>query len=354
MRKWIGSIFIVLVIIACLPAVFGLIAKHSLNRLIENLVLPPGFTISLQQYTFGWLSSYAALRIHIDEVTPRYTAHESLDIKVHGHMTHGPLFAGNDGILLGIARLDLHADLEDFTGLAPGVKQELQQLFKGEHLLYAHGIFYFNQSMAINLKSSPMNASALGDSIQWGGFNGDIHINGAFDALQTDIKISPLLFSTAQGAVLDTAPMHFMAQLTRTSDTPWVGQQLFTVPVFYLKDETGAVMRFDHLRVLSSSAIIADLLQASVNVEATNIIMDTQNIDQLHLNVTFENIASTPLMRLTQTMAKSSELTAGDLQTVFQDLILTLASGADFKLDYLVNMKTDRVIVRADLDFANI
>ncbi len=354
MRKWIGSIFIVLIIMACLPPVLGFFAKQSLNRLIDNLVLPPGMQISLQEYTFGWLSSYASIQVHLADVTPRYTTDQSLDIKVHGHMIHGPLFTGANGLMLGLARLNLHADLKDIQGLTPAVKQELQQLFKGEHLLHASSVFYFTGAMAVNVKSSPMNASALGDSIQWNGFNADIKINRSFDALHTNVQFSPLLFSTAQGAVLDIAPMNFIAQLTRTPDTPWVGQQLFTVPVFYLKDETGEVMRFDHLRVVSNSALIADLLQASFNVTAANIIMGTQTADQLHFDFQVENIASTPLMRLTQLMAKSQTLTAQELQTVFQDLILTLAQGADLKLDYLLNIKDKRVIVRADFEFATI
>ena len=119
MRKWIGVILTVLLVIAFLPAGFGILAKKSLDQLVADLPMPNGMSLTLQNYTFGWLSSYVAIKVHMDENPQRasYRLNDALDIIIHGHIAHGPIVMTERGLRAGIARLDTHATLKDFQGL---------------------------------------------------------------------------------------------------------------------------------------------------------------------------------------------------------------------------------------------
>src|SRR5580692_9497166 len=100
MRKWLGLIITALLIIVFLPAGFGILAKKSLDRLVADLPMPDGTTLTMQDYTFGWLSSYVAFKIQTPK-TPEnahYISGETLDIIIHGDIIHGPFVATQQGM----------------------------------------------------------------------------------------------------------------------------------------------------------------------------------------------------------------------------------------------------------------
>lgn len=353
MRKWIGSIFVVLLVLALLPAVFGLIAKRTLEQVVVDLPMPEGVSLTLENYLFGWLSSTVAIKIHVVENQQRqHFPDNTLDITVHGHITHGPLLMTEQGLRIGIAQADTHATLKDIKGLSPDTQAELAILFDDKDLLRARSLFYLNRNVAINLKSSVIQAQANGDTLQWNGFNGQININKDFTQLQSDFTISPVLFTTRLGAILDTAQMHFTTKLHRELKQPWVGEQMFNVPTFYLKDETGAVLRFDHLKVESQSNIINDMLQASLDVEANNIEFNNQRMDKMHFDVSVADFAKDPLLKLSQLM--QSPQASENKQELMQLVTQALITGAKVDLDYVLTMEQNKVMARVSLKFPDI
>lgn len=356
MRKWIGLILTVLLIIVFLPAGFGLLAKKSLDRLVTDLPMPDGVTLTVQDYTFGWLSSYVALKVHVlkNEKRARYITDDAVDIIVHGHVAHGPFVMTQRGLRTGIARVDTHATLKDFHGLSEQTQKELALLFKDNELLHASSVFQFIQGIHIDLKSSPIQAQVAGDSVQWNGFDAQIQVNHSFDSVHTHAIFSPILFTTQQGAILDAAQSEFVAELHRENASLWTGEQTFSLPTFYLKDEAGAVLRFDHLRLTSVSNILDHLLQASLMIEADNIELNNQIVEQLRFDMELANIASDPLLALSQLMKKPQPWLSADKREGFKLIMQALSPGADLEINYTLNMKNDRIVLQGMLDFPNI
>ena len=218
----------------------------------------------------------------------------------------------------------------------------------------ASSLFGFSQGISIDLKSSPIHVQEAGDNIQWNGFNAHIKINRDFDRLKTNVIVSPILFTTAQGAILDSAQAQFVAKLSREEQSIWVGEQVLSLPTFYLKDESGAVLRFDHLRLMSNSNIIDHLLQATLDIKADNIELDNQKIDQLRFDLELANLASDPLLALSQLMHKPQPWSAADKQQGFKLMTQALLPGADIELDYTLNMQNEQVLLRGMLRFPDI
>jgi uncharacterized protein YdgA (DUF945 family) len=156
------------------------------------------------------------------------------------------------------------------------------------------------------------------------------------------------------GALLDAAQAQFVAQLYREEGSIWVGEQIFTMPTFYLKDETGKVMRFDHLRVMSNSHIVDRLLRASLDIEADNIEINQQVIDQLRFDLELSDFASEPLLALSQLMHQPQPWSADQRQKGFELMTAALLPGADIELDYRLNMQNEQVLLRGMLNFPNI
>lgn len=355
MRKWIGLILTTLLVIIFLPAGCGILAKKSLDHLIADLPMPEGMTLSLKEYTFGWLSSYAAINIHIEKTPQRaqYMAGDTMDIVIHGNMAHGPLMLTKRGIRPGIARLDTHANAKDFHGLNEKTQQELDLLFKDNDLLFASSLFQFLQGIRIDIYSSPIHAQAGQDVLQWGGINGHIKINHDFDQLHTDLIITPVLFTTQEGAIFDMAQAHFVAQMYREEKSIWVGKQVFQLPTLYLKDATGAVLRFDHLHVMSDSNILDELLHASLKIEAEHLELKNQVIDQLRFHIELSDLSSPPLFALSQLMHKKS-WSMTDRKEMFKLITQALSTGADIELDYLLHLQDNQVLLRGLLYFPNL
>jgi hypothetical protein len=347
MRKWLTVVLMVLLILCFLPAVFGLVAKKSLDHLLEDLVLPAGVSLSLEKYTFGWLKSYVAIGVH-------YASTDSLEMIIHGNIAHGPFFSTQHGLGLGFARLDTHATLDDVTGLSEHKREELYALFGDNNLLHASSVFKLNRDISIDLQSTPLQVNDAGDVLQWQGFKAHIDVNGGFNQIHTDAFISPMLFTTATGATLDSAQAHFIAKLSREPGSPWVGEQLLTLPTFYLKDETGEVLRFDHLRVVSTSGLIEKLLQTSLVIEANNVEVANQLIEEARFHLTLNNLASEPLLALGKLINQSKNLTARDQQEILKLATQALAPGADIDLDYRLTMKDEQLILDMLLDFPDI
>ncbi len=357
MRKWGTLVLTVLLVLAFLPAGFGILAKKSLDQLVIDLPVPEGVTLSVQNYMFGWLNSYVAIKVHLPKNAQRSRqwANEAIDITVHGHIAHGPFVMTDKGLRIGLARLDTHASLKDIQGLHPVIQNELALFFKDNDLLRASSVFHFTKGMSIDLKSSPIHAKADGDNIQWNGFNAHIQINKDFDKLHTDLIISPVLFATKNGAMLDAAQGQFLAQLSRDEGSAlWVGTQVFKLPTLYLKDESGSVLRFDHLRIMSNSNIIDQLLQASLDIEADNIEVDNQVIEQLRFDLELSDFASKPLLALGQLMHKPQPWLPADRKEIFKLTTQTLLPGADIEMDYMLNMQQNQVFLRGMLNFPNV
>ncbi|MFA6036719.1 MAG: DUF945 family protein [Legionellales bacterium] len=356
MRKWLGLIITALLIIVFLPAGLGILAKKSLDRLVADLPMPDGATLTMQDYTFGWLNSYVAFKIQAPK-TPKnahYVTGETLDIIIHGDIIHGPFVATTRGMRPGVARVDTHAKLNDLHGLSEKTHQELYLLFKNNDLLHASSLLQILNGITIDLKSSPIQTQLAGDNFQWNGFNAHIKANHDFDKLDTDITISPILFTTQSGATLDAAQGQYKAQLSREEESLWVGEQIFTLPTFYLKDELGAVLRFDHLRIMSTSNIIHELLEASLDIEADNIEVNNQKIEQLRFDVEISDFANKPVLALSKIMHKPQPWSPEDKQQAFKLITQALAPGANVEIDYHLNMQNEQVVLRGKLDFPNI
>ncbi len=356
MRKWLGLGLIVLLIIVFLPAGFGILAKRSLDQLVKDLPMPDGAVLTLEDYTFGWLSSYVAFKVQVmnTEKTARYIADKNVDVTIHGHIAHGPLVMTEKGLRTGVARLDTHAKVKDFHGLNERGMQELSLLFKDNDILRASSLFQFIKGITIDLKSSPIQVELIGDNYQWNGFYGQIKVNHNFDVLHTHLTFSPVLFTTQSGAILDTAQGEYVAKLSRENKSFWVGEQVFNLPTFYLKDELGAILRFDHLRVTSVSNIIDELLQASLEIKADNVELNTQKMEQLRFDVEISDFANQPLLALSKIIRKPQPLSPADKQQAFKLITEALSPGANIELDYMLNMQNERVLLHGKLDFPDI
>ncbi len=354
MRKWIGLILSVLLIIAFLPAMLGLLAKRSLDHVVADLPLPEGMTLSLQDYTFGWLNSYVAIKIHIkeNERLAQYVE-EELNVIVHGHIKHGPLLMTDQGMHVGIAEVKTHATLKDIQGLTEQNQQELALLFKDNDILRAESLIHLNQAISIFLKSSPVEEQINGETIQWSGLQAQIKADRQLNHLDTLLTISPVLFTTAQGATLDMAQAQYMSQLSRDEQSPWVGQQAFHLPTFYLKDETGAIFRFDQLNVTTQSHIEQDLFDAALNVAANNIELNQHHFDELRVELEFDSLEKQALFLLGQLFKKPSR-SPQDRQEMIKLLVSALSPGANMELDYLLKMQSDQVVLQVDLKFPNL
>jgi uncharacterized protein YdgA (DUF945 family) len=186
------------------------------------------------------------------------------------------------------------------------------------------------------------------DVLQWQGFDAEISIDSTFNHIKTDAIISPILFTTTQGTVLDTAQMHLITTLSREKNQPWTGEHLLSIPTFYLKDTTGAVLRFDHLRLVSNSAIIAHLLNATLNLEVDNIEFANEIVDKLHLNIAFNNLASTPLFALSQAIDKTD---AATLPHVLDLISQTFGEGGNVFVDYRINAHQEQMLLSVMMDF---
>lgn len=357
MRKGLTALFIGLIILVFIPPILGIVAKKSLENTILELPLPAGVTMSLKDYTFGWLSSYVALDIQIEKTPARahYISDQTLDVIVHGNIQHGPFLFAKNHFKIGVAQINTFTTLEDIHGLDPSVQEELKLLFKEKHLVNINSWVKFNQDIHIDLNSSPIQAASAGDVLQWSGLQAHIQVNQKFDRFDADVKVSPLLFSTAQGALLDMAQVQFTAALTRGENSPWVGDQMLTLPTFYLKDETGSVLRFDHLRLVSMSSIMNQLLQASVTLEANNMNVANEQVDQLRFEIQLDNLASEPLLELSEFINQSQgTLSLRDKQHLLRVATQVLARGADARVNYRVNIRDEEIHLNADLDFPDI
>lgn len=356
MRKWLGVGLVVLLVIVFLPAVLGVVAKKSLDELVADLPMPNSATLTIEDYQFGWLSSYVAFKVHVEktEQTDRYIADKTVDVIIHGDIAHGPLVATDQGLRTAIARIDTHANAKDFHGLSERGSQELALLFKENDILRASSLFQILKGVTIDVHSSPIHMELEGDNLQWNGFDANIKINHDFDQLHTHVIFSPILFTTQNGALLDTAKGEYIAQLYREDASLWVGEQILSLPTFYLKDELGAVLRFDHLRVMSVSNIIDDLLQASLDIEADNVEVNNQKIEQLRFDVEVSDFENEAVLALSKIIHKPQPLSSEDKQHAFELITKALAPGANVEVDYMLNMQNNRVILRGQLDFPNI
>ncbi|MGA2654956.1 MAG: DUF945 family protein [Gammaproteobacteria bacterium] len=356
MRKWLGFGLVILLLLAFLPAGLGILAKKSLDKLVAELPMPESMTLSLQDYKFGWLSSYVAFKVHVvkTESTARYIADQTLDVIIHGDIAHGPILMTDKGLRTGVARIDTHSKAKDFSGLSARGAKELALFFKDNDILRASSLFQILRGITIDLSSSPIHVDLAGDNLQWNGFDAKIKLNHEFDQLHTHIIFSPILFTTQNGAILDTAKGEYIAQMYREEKSIWLGEQILTLPTFYLKDEQGAIMRFDHLRVMSVGNVIDHLLEASLDIEADNVEMNNQHIEQLRFDVEVSDFENDAVLALSKIIHKPQPLSADDKQLAFKLITEALAPGANIEVDYMLNMQSERVLLHGKLDFPNI
>lgn len=194
MRKWVYSIFAILIlIILILPLIHGVVFKQRLLQLIDTINTDNRAKVEIVKYNLGWFHSQTTLRVTLNkglsnfyQVSPTTAPTQPFTFTIDENISHGPIMYDHlqGGFEFGYAKIynNIH------------ISNQLETLLlgplKNEGIIQIEMISEFNGNWSghFHVPALSLSLHEMG-SLTWAGLTGD------FNFVITDKKISHVIFT---------------------------------------------------------------------------------------------------------------------------------------------------------------
>jgi uncharacterized protein YdgA (DUF945 family) len=274
MRKIIGIVLILLLVVAASPWLAGMKFESTYQQLVAFYNLHGDVNIQILDYHRHWFSSTAKIRIKILNVDARQLSQEMglddsrLDFIVDQQIQHGPLiyrYAANLPSHFGLAAV--HNIVQASPAIQDVVKKSPLNLII---LLDSDGLVTFSGNYFKHIKTAPFqfNYSARDIHFQCQGMQSNLWVFPQQDKLRSQIILSGVMIKTKESTLVIPSLMIYFDQRIADSGL-WLGKISALTPEMIFEDVNGKSIRilgFDfHGKVSEKSGKIFDTHSLNIN-----------------------------------------------------------------------------------------
>lgn len=343
MRKLIGCVLALFVIVLVSPWVTGLWFERSYHQLITFYNLQGDFNIDLMHYHRGWWSSDAEL--HIEVINPevlQYFAelgikNPKVDVTFQQHIQHGPvIFNSGASPLFGLATIrnqvhlsnDIQAVMQSTRVQKPLVVEVKDFIsFTGGY----HKYFSISPFQVVYTKNNLL--------IQFNqGLQGNVWVSPTERRFSGDVILSHFVMSSGKN-VLTVPKLDVQFKQYRTRNGLWLGQSgMFASEVDWNDENENVIHLSDvdfHGNIDEKSGELYGLKSLSVK----EVMLDGRLIGPVHFQVSAVGLSSKGLVNLIaayQKVVRRGELYESQLRQNITSLVPSMFSTkTEIKIDNL-------------------
>jgi uncharacterized protein YdgA (DUF945 family) len=345
--------------IATMPFVFGLLTEHRINNAIAQADLPEGVLLELKSYDRGYLKSHALMNVTLVELQPAESTSspaKMLSFNVEADMRHGPFFkAGKLGYRTGMSHIHAYIKPEDLGMANEELAKTISAIFADKEIVGVDAILNILGDFEAFFHSSAANFNADGDSVTWGGIEGNIALSRDNNKIKTSLNISPMLLQSKNKASLDFSKISILSDATRETGMPWVGEQSLNIPSFFMRNEQGDEVRFSNLLVTAASEVKDNLASAQMNAKADNLQLLSQLIQETQLRFSVDKIDAKSFVEFSKiTQNNINDLTEEERSELTLSLISMLSPGTLIEFQHDMNIAEGPVNTKLTVQFPDL
>ncbi len=353
MKKRLLIGFLVLTFLGASPYLAGWVVHYQLSTLFNNLNLPQGVSIDIERYAVRYARSWVQLKVVAnDPIIPEpHTSYIRLKI------FHGPIFpAENGGLSVGLARATLFAKADDIAPDNALLQDSLENFFEKNEIISGNVHFGLLGHINMTFASAPAYYKSEEGFLSFEGINGSLKVSHSLNAATFHMDVSPLLLEGKNKSILDMAAMTVDSDGKRSKKTPWIGTQSLSLPSFYLRDESGHIIRFNEFKLNTQSNMKDRLVNILLNASAKDIDFFNQKAATASLKLSLDRLGPAGLMdfsRLTQ--ADTADVDNLEWQTARRAaLVDILKNGAIASFTHAMTPETGNVGFEAKMAFPDL
>lgn len=359
MRKPLIFLIAVIFAFATMPFVFGVFTKYKLEKIVSELKPPQGVFIELADYELGYLNSYARINIKMydpkEAMQPAELPTKSFEFNTHLDIKHGPFFKSDDGFNVGFAFIHNYTRLRDIIITDEVALKGIEEFVGTNELISFHAIVGLTGSLTGRMHSTNLNYQSDDFSINWPGAEGYLYLSGDSNTLDANLDIAPMLLNAKDDVVVDFSRMTFASNAKRESNMPWMGEETFSIPAFYLRDNEGNEIRFSNFIVTAASTINKNLANVTVEARADNIKFFEQEILDTKFSLILDHLDAPSLMKFSEvTKGDEAKLTDKQKQQLTFALIDMLSPGALFSVEHDMKLPEGDIKAKVFVQFPDL
>ena len=232
MRKFLGGILLILLIIVIVvPLGFSFIIQKQVNKQIKILNQFPGITAKIENYSRGWFTSHATIRLSL--INPAYSQilhtykikhkEKNLTFIIDATIHTGPIILAHNGHESRFAA----AEIDSTYHLTPDVQKYIDIYTDGKPAIESVTMVDFSKSINTQFKSPTFNYhnAKTQRTFQWDGIHGTESTTVAMNKISEDITIGKMTYSHGPMTLI-SAPIQLQLHMKRHGEKFWYGNAM--------------------------------------------------------------------------------------------------------------------------------
>ncbi|KTC91763.1 YdgA family protein [Legionella cincinnatiensis] len=280
MKKWLGFLVSLVVLILITYDLMGLMVKNTLSNIINIMPQNSIMSVQIDKFQHGWFSSKAlwVFKMHIpaQTITDKKGISQTeppLDLEMTLPITikHGPVFFTNDGIYFGMGAITTQPETH-----------------------YRAFINYLNQIIIkYNLPSFGMHTKTVpnNDELQfnWMGLSALLRLSSNIDNLDSSLKFYGIDGST-NNTVFKIGLITHTFNSKRIQEWLWVGQSHFNISSISVTSNSQNILDLKEFDFILSSDITNETLDFDYKLSLQKLLANNQNYSPAIVKLSLKNL----------------------------------------------------------------
>lgn len=338
MKKWIGVLVSIVILVLVSYYVMGFVAKRTLHKNIDAIPKTPFLTVKLDKYRQGWFSSKTTLMLtlHLPEQqittsngAPTTSPATDLDIKVPLSIKHGPLVFTDNGTRFGIAQVTTKPETH-------------------------YGVFinYLNQTiMKYTFPALSMQGN-LGDNqgdfqFDWRGFSAWLGVSANLDNIDGHLKLYGFNVSDNK-VVVNVGKTINDFQLKRHQDGLWLGQSHFDIPSVVVNETGQKLFKLEGFDLNIDSQVVDNALNFNFKLSLQELFTNDVTYGPANLKLSIKNLDPAVMAEINKQQLNMLQNNADSnllMLSMVTQLPKLLAKGAELNLSEMtVSLPEGKVV----------
>jgi uncharacterized protein YdgA (DUF945 family) len=364
MKKRLLIGLLAFLILGSLPYVSGLIVKHQIGTLIDNLALPEGVSVKIDGYHVRYARSWAQIKITVNKPAYpdmpfahlfKYTGDTHVSY-VRLKIFHGPIFPKeNDRLTIGLGRIAFYAKANDLAPSNAILQDSLENFFEKNEIIAGNATLTFLSNLNIDFTTAPAYYKSDEGSLSFEGVTGKASVSIDLNRIKLNLHVSPLLLQGKHDSMIDMAAMTFASEGKRSENSPWVGTQSISLPSFYLRDEAGNTIRFNQFELDTASHVKSGLANITLNAAANEVEFFHEKFASTSFKLIMDKLDAKGLADFSRITHHQKDSNEAEWQVARRNALIDMfKKGADLSLIYTLNVDQGKVLAEAQVQFPDL